>query len=203
MINISDSSKKAKAKFVWADNKSALKLVSHNFENSVSVSLSHDSLEDFDASHDENPDSPIDDEYVDDSKKNEPRLFNQDDFERFSKREVKCFGLDYSNRIPYSKVTNFFIFRPHHEGLSAFFKQENDVCFCTEVGAFIRKLEYAHMTNEWWLCIDLKMCFSIIAMKNLLLLWVMLLGWEKPMSRWNSFWHELITQFISELFVAI
>ncbi|XP_052833736.1 zinc finger protein 664 [Octopus bimaculoides] len=76
ITNIGGFSKKTKAKIVYADCKSALKPVPHDIENPVPVSLSHDSLEDLDTHH---PDSPIDEEYVVDSKKNEPRLFNEED----------------------------------------------------------------------------------------------------------------------------
>lgn len=76
MNNISHFPKKTKAKIVYAECKSALKLVLRDFKNPDRVPISLDTLEYNDILQDKSFESPINEEYVVHSKVNVSRLFN-------------------------------------------------------------------------------------------------------------------------------
>lgn len=68
------------------------------------------------------------------------------------KKEVSGPRLQQRNLL--QQGTKIFIFRSHHDGLSVFFKQERNACFCTDVNVLMQNLRHMHVADEWRFFID-------------------------------------------------
>lgn len=84
-------------------------------------------------SHDEHSDSPINEKYRVDSKKNEPHLFNQENLKDLvrelvsTKEKAEVWGSRQQQQNLLQQGMRISIFCSHHEGISIFSKQENNL----------------------------------------------------------------------------
>lgn len=132
--------------------------------------------------------------YVVYSKKNDLCLFNQDCSKallkkmNISKEKANVLGSWLQQRSLLQHDTKISLFPLSLTTINCLFYQENKVLFCTDINAFIEKLWYVHVANEWKLFIDT----SKVSHKDLLLLKgnekppiFKRSTWKKHMDRWN------------------
>ncbi|KAI6659906.1 hypothetical protein LOD99_14246 [Oopsacas minuta] len=160
--NIAGFSPKNKSKIIYPTCKSALKPVEHDAGNGIPVPIppssdtiemdstdevdvaDADSTSDF-SDHDENDKMiPMDQAFLNDLVRDLSH----------SKEKAELLGSRLKELNLLKPGTTISHFRRRHANVSAYFKFEDCVCFCTDIDSLMYELGHEHISTEWRLFID-------------------------------------------------
>ena len=162
MTNITGLNKKNKHNIVYPDCDSALKPVPHDVENPVPVPPSDIDIQtdDDEDSDDDRVDDAGDELYAVESEDKLPHLITQEELNdlvrdlSLSKEKAEILGSRLQEWNLLQEGTKISHFRDRHSALAAFYRMENDICFCTDIDGLMSELGYKHEVDEWRLFID-------------------------------------------------